>query len=300
DDVAARLGDAAEIRFAFAGGADLGDIYLFIWGISDRNAAEQSGRSQRGRRRGRAGQKPAASELSLHVHPRWKKWPDISGYCRRPPLLIRCVIMPQESSGARMASLASPFPGMDPWLERFWGDVHHRLITYACDQIQELLPEGLLARMQERVFLEFPESVGRTVYPDGRIVETAPATPAAPPKAAGGVAVAEPLLVHLQSEPLTEGFIEVVDPASKGRVISVLEILSPANKAPGTGQSLYVQKQRELAAAGVSLVEVDLLRGGKRVTNAPPDILPRTHQTAYQACVRRATNSNVAEVYRIA
>ncbi|HXE56123.1 MAG TPA: DUF4058 family protein, partial [Tepidisphaeraceae bacterium] len=189
---------------------------------------------------------------------------------------------------------------MDPWLERFWGDVHHRLITYACDQIQELLPEGLLARMQERVFLEFPESVGRTVYPDGRIVETAPATPAAPPKAAGGVAVAEPLLVHLQSEPLTEGFIEVVDPASKGRVISVLEILSPANKAPGTGQSLYVQKQRELAAAGVSLVEVDLLRGGKRVTNAPPDILPRTHQTAYQACVRRATNSNVAEVYRIA
>jgi hypothetical protein len=25
--------------------------------------------------------------------------------------------------------MKSPFPGMDPWLERSWGDVHSRLIT---------------------------------------------------------------------------------------------------------------------------------------------------------------------------
>ena len=35
--------------------------------------------------------------------------------------------------------MASPFPGMDPYLEQFWGDVHHALITYARDQLQ---PEG--------------------------------------------------------------------------------------------------------------------------------------------------------------
>jgi hypothetical protein len=41
-----------------------------------------------------------------------------------------------------MAS-SSPFPGMDPWLEQHWGDVHHSIITYARDQLQERLPPGL-------------------------------------------------------------------------------------------------------------------------------------------------------------
>ena len=30
-------------------------------------------------------------------------------------------------------AMRSPFPGMDPYLEQFWGDVHHRLITYASE-----------------------------------------------------------------------------------------------------------------------------------------------------------------------
>ena len=34
-----------------------------------------------------------------------------------------------------------PFPGMDPYLEApsLWPDVHHRLITALCDQIQPQL-----------------------------------------------------------------------------------------------------------------------------------------------------------------
>ena len=30
----------------------------------------------------------------------------------------------------------SPFPGMNPYLEQFWGDIHHRFITYCSDAIQ--------------------------------------------------------------------------------------------------------------------------------------------------------------------
>ena len=41
--------------------------------------------------------------------------------------------------------MASPFPGMDPYLERFWRDVHARLIIYAADQLQENLPSDLRA-----------------------------------------------------------------------------------------------------------------------------------------------------------
>jgi hypothetical protein len=41
---------------------------------------------------------------------------------------------------------------MDPYLEApmYWGDVHRRIVTYTCDQIQSRLPADLRARMQER------------------------------------------------------------------------------------------------------------------------------------------------------
>ena len=48
----------------------------------------------------------------------------------------------------------NPFPGMNPWLEEHWGDVHTRLTTYACDQLQPRLPSGLRARIEEYVAVE--------------------------------------------------------------------------------------------------------------------------------------------------
>lgn len=48
----------------------------------------------------------------------------------------------------------SPFPGMDPYLESRWSGVHHRLITYAADQLQPGLPRGFRVEVEERVFVE--------------------------------------------------------------------------------------------------------------------------------------------------
>ena len=76
--------------------------------------------------------------------------------------------------------------------------------------------------------------------------------------------MAEPLLIHLdQSEPIRQGFIEIIDIKSGRRVVTVLEVLSPSNKTPGPGRDQYVKKQEELRDGGVSLVEIDLLRAGK-------------------------------------
>ena len=57
--------------------------------------------------------------------------------------------------------MKSPFPGMDPYLEEHWRDIHHRFLTYACDELQELLPRDLRARLEERVFVE-PDGWRRT------------------------------------------------------------------------------------------------------------------------------------------
>lgn len=194
----------------------------------------------------------------------------------------------------------SPFPGMDPYLERFWRDVHHGLITYARDQLQPRLPADLRARVQERVFVETEDREGRGVYPDVHVVEHGrkAATPL-PPAADAGVAVAEPLVVRVSVEPATQGYIEIIDSGTGGRVVTVIEFLSPSNKAPGPGQELYLQKQSEALAADTNLVEIDLTRVGRRQLALAPDRIPPSHRTTYQVCVHRGSDRLAFEVYRV-
>ena len=194
--------------------------------------------------------------------------------------------------------MKSPFPGMDPYLEAHWGDVHHRLVQYACDEIQTHLPRDLRARVEERVFVESPQSTGRVVYPDVRVVERrAPSPPSAGDS--GGLVVAEPLVIHVPDERVTEGFIEIREAGSGGRVVTVIEVLSPSNKHAGEGCDLYRQKQQELRAGGVSLVEVDLLRAGAHVLMVPKESILPSHRTPYQVCVRRGWNPSKIEVYAV-
>jgi hypothetical protein len=130
--------------------------------------------------------------------------------------------------------MPSPFPGMDPYLEQHWRDVHHALTTYARNQIQAQLPGDLRARLEEREFVESAEAVLRSLYPDIPVVERGRTkTPAAP---LGGVAVAEPLILQLPDEPVTEGYIEIVDLSSGKRVVTVIEVLSLSNKIAGPGR----------------------------------------------------------------
>jgi Protein of unknown function (DUF4058) len=51
--------------------------------------------------------------------------------------------------------MASPFPGMDPYLEdpAFWPDFHHRFIDCWCEAVADELPEACEARLDERVNL---------------------------------------------------------------------------------------------------------------------------------------------------
>ena len=59
---------------------------------------------------------------------------------------------------------------------------------------------------------------------------------------------------------LRETYLEVK--TSGDEVITCLEILSPANKVPGRGRSMYEHKRRWVLESRTHLVEIDLLRGG--------------------------------------
>ncbi len=193
--------------------------------------------------------------------------------------------------------MESPFPGMDPYLEQYWCEVHHRLITYTGDKLQPDLPEELRARVEERVFVESDDSEYRSLYPDVHVVDRGALSQPAAAVSQSGLAVCEPLLVHID-EPISQGYVEIVDAASGNRVITVIEFLSPSNKLPGKGQDLYLRKQREVRKAGISLVEIDLTRTGRRVLVLPPERIPPPHRTTYQVCVQRGWKPTIVEVYR--
>ena len=176
----------------------------------------------------------------------------------------------------------SPFPGMDPWLELHWGDVHHSLIQYSRDALQKQLPNDLLARVDERVFVEDEPEANRVIRPDVVISEAQLwAGPGA--ESSGGVAVANPLVFEVSNPEITEGYIEIRDRG--GKVITVIEFLSPTNKRIGAGRDKYLEKQDEVLRSQASLVEIDLVRSGRRTLALPAHDIPLEHRADYLACV---------------
>ncbi len=194
--------------------------------------------------------------------------------------------------------MRSPFPGMDPYLEQFWGDIHHTMITRARASIQKQLPGDLVARVDERVFVEPSEGIPRNIIPDVRVVERGWREETVP-RASNGIAVAEPLVVRMeQEEPVRQGFIEIIDLKSGRQVVTVIEFLSPSNKVPGPGRDLYLKKQEELRQGGVSSVEINLNRTGSHVLMVAFNRIPSGQSTPYAACIRRAWKPLDFEYYR--
>ncbi len=186
---------------------------------------------------------------------------------------------------------------MDPYLETRWGGVHHSLIQYSRDALQPQLPDDLLADIEERVYVESAENRRRSIIPDARVFELK-----AFPSLAGsvletnGIAVAEPRIFLEDEAEITEGSIQIRE-ASGDRVITVIEFLSPANKSGGEGTRLYRQKQDEILRSDTSLVEIDLVRAGRRVLILAAYRIPEELRHDSLACIRRAWKPYQTELY---
>jgi hypothetical protein len=175
--------------------------------------------------------------------------------------------------------MPSPFPGMDPYLEHpsYFHGLHNEVIVYMQEAIQPKLPPEYWARMGRRVWVEFAE---RHVEPDV-FVTVSKRFGISVPDPGGGVATldppfAKPVIVSVPPIPddeYRESFLEIyVRDEGERRLVTVVEVLSPANKKQGKkGRDLYLQKQHELLERNVHLVEIDLLRGGMHTTAVPEE-----------------------------
>jgi hypothetical protein len=199
--------------------------------------------------------------------------------------------------------MKSPFPGMDPYLESHWGDVHASLVTYARDQLAQQMPSQLKVRIEEYVAVEIEDEKDDHLYiPDVRVYERSGASPLGEPAGATATAldtvteVEEPLLVPRVVEPPTQREIRILDMREGGRLVTAIELLSLTNKT--TGREDYRRKQQEILEGGANLVEIDLLRGGRWVLAVASRRVRKTHRGPYRICVVRATKAYDAEMYR--
>jgi len=182
--------------------------------------------------------------------------------------------------------MKSPFPGVDPYLEQFWGDIHTSLMVYIRDQITDQLPSDLQARVEESVSVDLDESP-RWIYPDVTVVELPEASTTAAVAVADAV-IAEPTIIPLPNEKPTQRHLEIVDLNSGNRVVTAIQLLIPANKQEVAGRSAYRRKQREYIEAGVNLVEIDFIRTGSFIVAAPEGRIPWDMRTPYIICIRRS------------
>lgn len=191
----------------------------------------------------------------------------------------------------------NPFPGMNPFLEHYWLDVHTKLIAYISDAIAEQLPASLSARAEEKVILS-EDGDERGVLADVGISESW--RQGVPPRwmpggdDAGGLLATEPKVAIC--EPETDRWVEIVD--WRGTLITVIEVLSPVNR--GREIIPYRNKVAAYRAAGVNVVEIDLLRAGGHAIGVSEDFVRKTPATTYVTCVTRAKDPARFEYYETA
>lgn len=210
--------------------------------------------------------------------------------------------MPRARAGDSLSNMTTknPFPGMNPFFEQQWRDAHARLITYFHDALQERLPADLTVRTEEEVVAIGTDERATAYRPDVQVREpwilkepgaTAVATERPPPTLA-----TEPIRVFLGDEE-TERWLEIRE--ATGRLITVIELLSPSNKLEAADRDRYLRKRRGFISGGVNLVEIDLVRQGAPVF---PDVIRNVLRGAgacYGACVFRAARPAEHEVYPI-
>jgi hypothetical protein len=183
---------------------------------------------------------------------------------------------------------------MDPYLEHsiLWMSFHTRLIVALANQLRPRVRPRYVASLEERVFIEGPD---QQRIPDFWIQKARSGGHGSRP--ATGTAAATPLVVEVDELEVHEPYIAILDRYRDFRVVTVIEVVSPANKAAGPGRDSYQAKQREVRASECHMVEIDLLRHGRHVMYVPESHLKPAKPFEYLICINRWPARRRFEIY---
>ncbi len=194
--------------------------------------------------------------------------------------------------------MLNPFPGMNPYLENseLWHQVHNHLIAGIALTIANQIAPQYRVSIEQRFYQSFddPQSlvgiadvgIKPDVTQDDRRLETKLET-------SGAVStLIKPQQVQIPIPwEVKEQYLEVREVATK-ELITVIEILSPANKRSGEGRSLYEAKRVKILTTLTNLIEIDLLRSGQ------PMAMMGAGKSDYRILVSRSADRPHADLFR--
>lgn len=168
--------------------------------------------------------------------------------------------------------MRSRFPGMDPYLEGAdWPDVHSSFAYVIKRQLVPQLTPKYFARIEKYVVTDKdPQLNLGIVYPDMEVWQKPPDMLQEPGTAHMTRPAFTPPTVTFPFLAEIELHIPIVELWDKddNELITTIEILSPANKR-NPGYNKFIEKQELLHKRGVNLIEIDLIRKGKRRVKHP-------------------------------
>lgn len=154
---------------------------------------------------------------------------------------------------------------MDPYLEgELWRDVHNSMAVAIRNRLSEIIDPRYVIRLESSVTSnEDPVQEIGLMRPDVA-VESASRPPA---DSSSSVATLVPRLFVPAPAPFLATSLRI-RLGKERTLITSIEIVSPANKY-GAGLRQFQRKWSTLRRAGVSLVEIDLIRRGERIFTQP-------------------------------
>ena len=92
-------------------------------------------------------------------------------------------------------------------------------------------------------------------------------------------------------------YITILDRDQDFKVVTVIELVSPSNKATGSGRDSYLAKRLEYRDGECHIVEIDLLRHGRHVMSVPELHIVPAKPFDYLVCVNRWPTRSRFELY---
>jgi hypothetical protein len=151
---------------------------------------------------------------------------------------------------------------MDPYLEHpaLWPDVHNRLIAALADDLSERVAPQYYVGLERRAYLLKADDLVFVGRPDLAVAPASETLILAQQPATTSTLVLE-VDVPMQDE-VSENFLEIHE-VKTGKLITIVELLSPVNKLHRQGREEYERKRGHVFRSWTSLVEIDLLRAGE-------------------------------------
>ncbi len=156
--------------------------------------------------------------------------------------------------------MASPFPGMDPYLEvsPFWTELQQQFVAALYQGLAPALADRYRAKVTPRKY-----------------------------------ATELVLFTSIRKEEQAEPYIEVRSRADQ-KIVTLIDMVSPANKTSAEGRDAYLAIRRDALRHGANAVEIDLILDGQPTLDYSRDGLP---EWDYAVTVTRHTSPDRHEIY---